>query len=111
MWRRRKRPADGVGNSREALVSNRPIRSIMDVLILGAGGHGKVILDILRAAGEHKPVGFIDADRSLAGTTVNGLPVLGPPNLLPKLRANVKGAIVAIGDNHTRRSYAAMVRE
>jgi UDP-perosamine 4-acetyltransferase len=83
----------------------------MDVLILGAGGHGKVILDILRAAGEHKPVGFIDADRSLTGTIVNGLPVLGPPNLLPKLRAKVKGAIVAIGDNHTRRSYAAMVRE
>jgi UDP-perosamine 4-acetyltransferase len=83
----------------------------MDVLILGAGGHGKVILDILRAAGEHKVVGFIDADRSLAGTSVNGVPVLGPPNLLPKLRAKVKGAIVAIGANHTRRSYAAMVRE
>lgn len=83
----------------------------MDVLILGAGGHGKVVLDILRAAGEHKPVGFIDADRSLAGTTLNGLPVLGPPNLLPKLRNKVKGAIIAIGDNQTRRSCAVMVRE
>ena len=80
----------------------------MDVLILGAGGHGKVVLDILRAAGEHKPVGFLDADRSLAGTSVGGLPVLGPPNLLPKLRSRrSKGAIVAIGDNRTRRSYAA----
>src|SRR5215211_794257 len=83
----------------------------MDVLILGAGGHGKVVLDILRAAGEHRPVGFIDADRSLTGTSVGGLTVLGPPNLLPKLRTKAKGAIVAIGDNHTRRSYAAMVRE
>ncbi len=83
----------------------------MDVLILGAGGHGKVVLDILRAAKQHNPVGFIDADRSLTGTTINGLPVQGAPNVLPKLRAKVKGAIVAIGDNHTRRSYAAMVRE
>jgi UDP-perosamine 4-acetyltransferase len=83
----------------------------MDVLILGAGGHGKVVLDILRAAGEHRVVGFIDADRSLAGTSVGGVPVLGAPNLLPKLRAKAKGAIVAIGDNHTRRSYAAVVRE
>ncbi len=83
----------------------------MDVLILGAGGHGKVVLDILRAAEQHNPIGFIDADRSLAGTTVNGLPVLGGPNALPKLRAKAKGAIVAIGDNHTRAEYAAMVRE
>lgn len=68
-------------------------------------------MDILRAGKQHNPVGFIDADRSLAGTSVNGVPVLGAPNLLPKLRAKVNGAIVAIGDNHTRRSYAAMVRE
>jgi UDP-perosamine 4-acetyltransferase len=83
----------------------------MDVLILGAGGHGKVVLDILRAAGEHKVVGFIDADRTLTGTSVSGVPVLGAPNLLPRLRNKAKGAIVAIGDNQTRRSYAAMVRE
>ena len=83
----------------------------MDVLILGAGGHGKVVLDILRAAKQHNPVGFVDADRSLAGTSVSGLPILGAPNALPKLRGKAKGAIVAIGANHTRRSYAAMVRE
>lgn len=83
----------------------------MDVLILGAGGHGKVVLDILRAAGEHRVVGFVDADRSLTGTSVCGVPVLGPPNLLPRLRGKATGAIIAIGDNQTRRSYAAMVRE
>jgi UDP-perosamine 4-acetyltransferase len=83
----------------------------MDVLILGAGGHGKVVLDILRTAGEHRVVGFIDADRSLADTCVSGVPVLGASNLLPKLRGRAKGAVVAIGDNHTRRSCAAMVSE
>lgn len=91
--------------------SGLPDNSTMDILILGAGGHGKVVLDILRAAKEHNPVGFIDADRSLTGTTVNDLPVLGAPNVLSKLRGKARGAIVAIGDNHTRRSYAAMVRE
>jgi UDP-perosamine 4-acetyltransferase len=84
----------------------------MDTVIIGAGGHGKVVLDILRAAGTHKPVGFIDADVALAGTTVGGLPVFGPANLLPKLRQQkVKGAIVAIGDNRVRRSYAARLLE
>src|SRR5688572_12088367 len=65
---------------------SRPITPNMDTLIIGAGGHGKVVLDILRAAGLHKPVGFIDADPSLAGTSVGGVPVLGAANLLPKLR-------------------------
>lgn len=84
----------------------------MDTVIIGAGGHGKVVLDILRAAGVHHPIGFIDADVALAGTTIGGLPVLGPANVLPKLRQQkVKGAIVAIGDNAVRRSYASRAVE
>jgi UDP-perosamine 4-acetyltransferase len=81
----------------------------MDVLIVGAGGHGKVVLDILRAAGVHTPVGFIDADTSLAGSTIGGLSVFGPPNQLPKLAKKVKAAIIAIGDNRTRMSYAQIL--
>lgn len=82
----------------------------MDVVILGAGGHGKVVLDILRAADQHRIVGFLDADASLADTTVGGVKVLGGMNLLPKLRhQKIRGAIVAIGDNRARTSYAAMV--
>jgi UDP-perosamine 4-acetyltransferase len=84
----------------------------MRIVIIGAGGHGKVVLDILRAAGEVDPVGFLDADLSLAGTQVCGLTVLGPANLLPGLRRQkVKGAIVAIGENRARDQYAALVRE
>jgi UDP-perosamine 4-acetyltransferase len=86
----------------------------MDTLIIGAGGHGKVVLDILRVGGVHRVVGFLDADPSLAGTTVGGVPVLGAANLLPKLRQQtrgLRGAIVAIGDNAVRRSYAARLLE
>jgi UDP-perosamine 4-acetyltransferase len=83
----------------------------MDVLIIGAGGHGKVVLDILRAAGEHRPIGFLDADPSMSGSTIGGLPVLGQTNLLPKLRQKVRGAIVAIGDNRARQSYCQILRQ
>lgn len=79
----------------------------MKVLIVGAGGHGAVVLDILRAAGRYEPAGFIDADPALAGGKIGGVPVLGPLNLLPKLRSQFAGAIVAIGDNRVRRGYAA----
>jgi sugar O-acyltransferase (sialic acid O-acetyltransferase NeuD family) len=78
----------------------------MDVIIAGAGGHGRVVLDILRAAGAHRVVGFLDADTARHGTQVDGVPVLGHLNLLPKLKAGgVAGAIVGIGDNRVRRSY------
>ena len=84
----------------------------MDIVIVGAGGHGRVVLDIVRASAQHTPVGFIDADPTLVGTSIADVPVLGPVNLLPKLRRNdVGGAIIAIGDNRTRAGYAQLARE
>jgi sugar O-acyltransferase (sialic acid O-acetyltransferase NeuD family) len=84
----------------------------MDVLIVGAGGHGRVVLDILRCSGLHRPIGFLDADPSRNGSTIHGLPVLGQVNLLPKLKLQkTRGAIVAIGDNRARASYADILRQ
>jgi sugar O-acyltransferase (sialic acid O-acetyltransferase NeuD family) len=81
--------------------------SPIDLLIVGAGGHGAVVLDIIRAATVYRPVGFIDADSTQTGKLIDGVPVLGAPNLLPKLKQQVRHAIVAIGDNRARRGYAA----
>ena len=77
-----------------------------NAIIIGAGGHGRVVLDILRRVGAVNPIGFIDADTARAGSSVDGLPILGAINLLPKLRKQEVGAaIVAIGDNRVRLSY------
>jgi sugar O-acyltransferase (sialic acid O-acetyltransferase NeuD family) len=74
-----------------------------DVIIIGAGGHGKVVLDILLAEGEYRPVGFVDNNPSLLDSYVCGLPVLGPINALPRLkRQKIRHAIIAIGDNRQR---------
>ena len=76
----------------------------MRVLIIGAGGHGQVVADILLCAREAgidvQPVGFLDDDPSLAGATILGLPVLGPLSCLE--RFSYEGVIVAIGDNEIR---------
>jgi UDP-perosamine 4-acetyltransferase len=77
-----------------------------DLLIIGAGGHGAVVLDIITAAGMYTPAGFIDADPALAGKVIGGVTVLGPLNLLPKLKSTIRRVIIAIGDNRIRRSYA-----
>jgi UDP-perosamine 4-acetyltransferase len=84
----------------------------MQIVIIGAGGHGRVVLEIIRAAASHEPAGFVDADPALAGQIIGGLPVLGQANMLGKLRQRgVGGAIVAIGDNRARQRYLELVQE
>ena len=69
----------------------------MEVSIIGAGGHGEVVLGILRAAGQHTVVGFLDSDPAKHGTAVDGVEVLGPPD------AAEGPFIVAVGDNAARK--------
>ncbi len=67
------------------------------IIIYGAGGHGKSLLDLLRALGYYRILGFVD-DGLPAGTEVMGLPVLGGGEVLDDLRARgVRMAVNAVG--------------
>lgn len=48
----------------------------LPVLILGAGGHAKVLIDAL-LAGSAAIAGLVDSDPGLSGTSVLGIPILG----------------------------------
>ncbi len=77
----------------------------MELIIIGAGGHGRVVLDIIQAAKQYKPVGFLDNNLALHGRRVDGLPVLGDALQLPELRQRgIRKAVIAIGDNGARRA-------
>jgi UDP-perosamine 4-acetyltransferase len=80
-------------------------------LIIGAGGHGKVVLDILQSGDQYRVIGFVDADPKLAGTKVCDLPVFGAAHLLGRLinQHKIGAAIIAIGDNRARSSYGKTV--
>jgi UDP-perosamine 4-acetyltransferase len=74
-------------------------------IIIGAGGHAKVIIDILRAAPAVELVGCT-AMTTKSGF-VAGVPVLGDDSILPELYAQgIQQAFVAIGDNRIRRQMA-----
>ncbi len=79
----------------------------MNVVIVGAGGHGRVVLDIITNSHQFQAAGFLDANRALTGQIVDGLPVLGDLSHADKLiPEGITGAIVAIGDNAIRGEYA-----
>jgi acetyltransferase EpsM len=79
--------------------------STIDVLILGAGGHGRVVGDILlcaqQAGSSAVPIGYLDDDRDLYGSTRQGLPVLGSLAEIDRIAHHA--IILAIGDNRTRK--------
>jgi acetyltransferase EpsM len=67
------------------------------VIIYGAGGHGKAVIDLLRAVGGYATIGVIDDGRQ-PGDFVLEVPVLGGESLLSELlAAGCKLAINAVG--------------
>lgn len=77
----------------------------VSVVGLGAGGHAKVVIDILLRAGGYRILGLLDRDQALWGTSVLGLPVLGGDELLPELVGQTRFAFLgvgSIGDNRLR---------
>jgi sugar O-acyltransferase (sialic acid O-acetyltransferase NeuD family) len=88
------------------VTDNRTLTS-PDIIILGAGGHGRVVLDIILQAKTYRPIGFLDNNPALHSRRIDGLPVLGGIEQLPGLRARGIGyAVIAIGDNGVRRALA-----
>ncbi len=83
------------------------------IVVIGAGGHGRVVLDILLARAEHDVVGFLDSNVEVHGRRIDGVPVLGDLDRLATLRdeMGLNGAIVAIGDNGVRRGFARRVEQ
>jgi sugar O-acyltransferase (sialic acid O-acetyltransferase NeuD family) len=68
------------------------------IVIWGGGGHGHVVIDIIRAIGTWKIAGIIDSIQP-AGAVVMGIPVLGDADSLSTLRGQgVDNMVVAVGD-------------
>jgi UDP-perosamine 4-acetyltransferase len=66
------------------------------VIGLGAGGHARVILDILRAMNQYHVIGLLDP--GCVGASVGGVQVLGGDELLSRLRAeSITSAFIGVG--------------
>lgn len=81
------------------------------VVIVGAGGHGRVILDVLLSAGR-EVLGFLDDGPSMQGTEVRGAAVLGGlERALDLARERGAAFVVGIGDNVVRGRVVRRLQE
>lgn len=71
------------------------------LLILGAGGHGKVVLDVAEAMKCYKTIHFLD-DGKVEGTEVLGHKVVGKVLECHLYSKNYTDTIVALGSNRVR---------
>ncbi|HLY18362.1 MAG TPA: acetyltransferase [Bryobacteraceae bacterium] len=80
------------------------------IFVIGASGHAKVLIDIVEREDRWRIAGLIDTYKR-AGTDLMGYTVLGSEDCLPELmeRLGVGRAIIAIGDNRTRREVSRRV--
>jgi sugar O-acyltransferase (sialic acid O-acetyltransferase NeuD family) len=78
------------------------------VIVVGAAGQGRQVVDAIVESGEHVVAGFVD-DALPRGTTVVGCTVLGALDALGEIAAatSAEGFVVAIGDNARRAAVAS----
>ncbi|MBI4874088.1 MAG: acetyltransferase [Acidobacteria bacterium] len=81
------------------------------VVVIGASGHARVVIDILRCQNRHEVVGLLDSFKPLE-TRCAGCAVLGTVQDLEGLvrHSRVDAGVVAIGDNWTRGRIVAELR-
>jgi sugar O-acyltransferase (sialic acid O-acetyltransferase NeuD family) len=72
------------------------------LLIVGAGGHGKVVCDIARLLGQWKSISFLDDDKTKNNST--GMDIIGGFDEVQKY-IGTHDIIIAFGNNAKRKEY------
>ena len=81
---------------------------------IGAGGHAKVVIEIIKLANEYQIAGLLDSDEAKVGQEIEGARVLGDDSLMLKLyEQGIRHAFMSIGslgDSNLRRALFEKAR-
>ncbi|MBP1763634.1 MAG: transferase [Firmicutes bacterium] len=81
----------------------------MTILIIGAGGMGRDVMDAVEKNGTYRIDGFID-DTIPVGSDISGYKILGTIADLAKIAKDIDKGIIAIGDNWQRGKVARKIK-
>ncbi|MFN3741839.1 MAG: acetyltransferase [Anaerolineales bacterium] len=88
--------------------------ALLPIVMYGGGGHGKILIDLLRALGRYALIGIVDDGRS-SGELVMGVPILGNGQTLAEIRARgvtlATNAVGGIGKPDVRIAIFDRLRE
>ena len=80
------------------------------IVIIGAGGHGKVILDCIIAQGQYEVAGFVDDGIDIAQPVTANYKIITTHEKIETLKNTVDYFIVAIGNNKIREQLYTKVK-
>lgn len=81
---------------------------MQNIIVYGAGGHGKVIVDAIEQEGTYNVLGFLDDS---AKSDCYGYPILGGKEYLDQIKTENLFAIVAIGNPSARKEVIEMLTD
>jgi sugar O-acyltransferase (sialic acid O-acetyltransferase NeuD family) len=84
------------------------IDPVQDIIVYGAGGHAKAVIDTVEKDGTYKIAGILDGNKP-AGSSFYGYQILGDEGWLSANSEFVTGGIVAIGDNWIRSKVVSKI--
>ncbi len=73
---------------------------MIDLIIIGGGGHAKSCIDVIESEGKYNIVGIIDV-KSKIGETVLGYPIIGSDDDIKTLITKYKSYFIALGQIKT----------
>ena len=83
-----------------------------DLIIIGAGGFGREVAWAVERINKNSPtwslLGFLDGDKALKNTTINGYPVLGNEDDLKKYPGAY--CVIAVGSARTREKIVSRIK-
>jgi sugar O-acyltransferase (sialic acid O-acetyltransferase NeuD family) len=80
---------------------------VMGIIIYGAGGHGKVVADVLERQAKYMLLGFVDDNPEFWGKELSGYKVFGGIDSFTEQGLARYPFIVGVGDNQARRDLVA----
>lgn len=83
---------------------------LKSLLIVGAGGHGKMVAESALASG-YDNIAFLDDDITKHETVIMGYPVIGSLSSATELLQQYTDTFVALGNNHLRMNVITQLEE
>ena len=87
----------------------KPINTVKNLLVVGAGGHARVVIDAARTSAAWNVCAILDDNSELWGRAIEGITVTGRIGDWPSWLNRTDALMVALGNNRLRREIQSAV--